>query len=52
MINMVQKRSYVNSSSRINIFARVLFLLMIIPAQAQDDVDLFGYWQYYSDIEF
>ena len=51
MINMVQKRSYVNSSSRINIFARVLFLLMLVPAQAQDDVDLFGYWQYYSDIE-
>lgn len=24
---------------------------MLIPAQAQDDVDLFGFWQYYSDIE-
>ncbi len=32
----------------------VLFLFMLnplIPAQAQDDVALFNYWQYYSDIE-
>ncbi len=33
------------------LFTRVLLMLSFIPAQAQDDVDLFGFWQYYSDIE-
>ena len=33
------------------LFTRVLFLLIFIPGQAQDDVALFNYWQYYSDIE-
>ena len=29
----------------------LLFLFILMPAQAQDDVDLFKYWQYYSDSE-
>ena len=32
-------------------FTRALFLCIFIPVQAQDDVALFNYWQYYSDIE-
>ena len=32
-------------------FTRTLFLFIFIPVQAQDDVALFNYWQYYSDIE-
>ena len=28
-----------------------LYLFILMPAQAQDDVDLFKYWKYYSDIE-
>ena len=31
--------------------ACTLFLLILMPAQAQDDVDLFNYWKYYSDSE-
>ena len=31
----------------------IVFLLIILftPAQAQDDVNLFNYWKYYSDVE-
>ena len=32
-------------------FTRALFLCIFIPVQAQDDVALINYWQYYSDIE-
>ena len=28
-----------------------LFLCILVPTRAQDDVDLFKYWKYYSDIE-
>ncbi len=28
-----------------------LYLFILMPVHAQDDVDLFKYWQYYSDIE-
>ena len=28
-----------------------LYLFILMPTQAQDDVDLFKYWKYYSDIE-
>jgi len=31
--------------------ACTLSLLFLIPIQAQDDVDLFNYWKYYSDSE-
>ncbi len=31
-------------------FSLVFFLLLLLPLRAQDDVDLFGYWKYYSDI--
>jgi dienelactone hydrolase len=34
-----------------NFFTRTLIILIIIPVQAQDDVALFDFWQYYSDIE-
>jgi hypothetical protein len=60
-MNMVPKRSYVNSLLNIKklaqimklriFFTRALFLFIFIPAQAQDDVALFNYWQYYADIE-
>lgn len=33
------------------LFTRALFLFLFIPLQAQDDVALFNFWQYYSDIE-
>ena len=29
----------------------ILYLFILMPAQAQDEVDLFKYWKYYSDIE-
>jgi hypothetical protein len=29
----------------------VFLLIQIIPLQSQDDVNLFDYWQYYSDAE-
>jgi hypothetical protein len=32
-------------------FTRAIWLFIFIPAQAQDDVALFNYWQYYADIE-
>jgi hypothetical protein len=30
---------------------QTLFLFIFIPAQAQDDVALFNFWQYYTDVE-
>ncbi len=33
------------------IFTCIFCLLFLMPAQAQDDVTLFKYWKYYSDIE-
>ncbi|MCK5699922.1 MAG: acetylxylan esterase, partial [Cyclobacteriaceae bacterium] len=34
------------------LFLLLFFFLMIhIPAQSQDDVNLFDYWKYYSDVE-
>jgi cephalosporin-C deacetylase-like acetyl esterase len=32
-------------------FVWVFFFSILIPVQAQDDVTLFNYWQYYSDVE-
>ncbi|MCK5277186.1 MAG: hypothetical protein KAK04_01590, partial [Cyclobacteriaceae bacterium] len=29
----------------------IFFLFIQIPAQSQDDVNLFDYWKYYSDAE-
>jgi hypothetical protein len=50
-MNMAPKSSSVNLLLSINRLIRVLFLLLFIPLQAQDDVALFNYWQYYSDIQ-
>ena len=34
-----------------SIIIQTFFLSLFIPAMAQDDVSLFNYWQYYSDVE-
>ena len=33
------------------LFYTLLSLFLLLPVQAQDDVDLFDFWKYYSDIE-